>query len=44
MRDRLRDLETQWAGHKQALQGILDQDVAAYNQLFKEVGVPAVVD
>jgi len=44
VRDRLRDLETQWAEYKKAFQSMVDQDVAGYNQLFTEVGAPAVVD
>lgn len=44
VRDRLRDLETQWAGYKTDLQVMIDHDVASYNAMFKTQGVPAVVD
>lgn len=43
VRDRLRDLEAEWARHKQAMQQILDSDVAAYNQLFKGKNLPALM-
>ena len=43
VRDRLRDLEAEWGRHKQAAQQILDNDVAAYNKLFREKNLPALI-
>ncbi len=43
IRDRLRDLEAEWSHHKSAFQQLLDKDVAAYNQLFKEKNLPALM-
>ena len=43
IRDRLRDLEAEWNRHKSSLQQLLDKDVAAYNQLFKEKNLPALM-
>jgi hypothetical protein len=43
VRERLRDLETQWSTARQAMQGILSSDVTNYNKLFKEGGLPAVL-
>lgn len=43
VRDRLRDLETQWNAHQAALRDLISKDVVAYNQLFKEQNIPAVI-
>lgn len=42
-RDRFADLEKQWNGYKQQQRALIDKDIAAYNRMFKEKNVPAVV-
>ncbi len=43
VRDRLRDLEAQWNTHQASLRNLMEKDVAAYNQLFREQNIPAVI-
>lgn len=40
---RLRDLEAELASHLSALRGVLDTDVAEFNRLVQERGVPPIV-
>ena len=40
---RLADLQAQWAQHKATLDSIINTDVAGFNQLFKEMNVPALI-
>ncbi len=42
-RDRFRDLQDAWSKHKQSMKDLIDKDVADYNRLFREKGIPAVV-
>ncbi len=42
-RDRFADLEKQWKLHQQQLKDLLDKDVAAYNRMFRDKNVPAVI-
>jgi photosystem II stability/assembly factor-like uncharacterized protein len=42
VRDRLRDLEAEWAKHKVDLKQLTDVDLAAYNQQFKSSNIPAL--
>lgn len=43
VKDRLRDLDTRWAKEKTTLEKILQKEVAAYNQLFREQNIPALI-
>jgi hypothetical protein len=43
MRERLADLEKDWAERRQALDGLLQTDVPAFNAAFKEAGLGAIV-
>jgi hypothetical protein len=42
-RERLADLSAQWSQHKATLDGILGEELAAFNALVREKGVPAVI-
>jgi len=42
-KQRLSDLENQWKERKQAKQQILNTDVVAFNAIFDENNIPAVV-
>jgi hypothetical protein len=42
-RARLADLATQWEAHRQTLDAVLGADLAAFNQLVRDKGVPAIV-
>lgn len=43
VRDRLADLETQWAKHQSELEKLISEDVKAYNDLFRNRNVPALI-
>jgi hypothetical protein len=43
MRERLADLEKDWAERQKALAELLDKDVPAFNAVFKEAGLGAIV-
>ncbi|MEQ9592372.1 MAG: glycosyl hydrolase, partial [Cyclobacteriaceae bacterium] len=43
VKDRYADLEKQWANYKQEMQGIIGNDIAAYNNMFRIKNIPAVV-
>ncbi len=43
VRDRLADLEAQWRQHRQEMEQLLSEDVAAYNRKFREMQVPALI-
>lgn len=42
-RQRIRDLEDQWTKHKLSLQNLVKDQVGAYNRLFREKNVPALI-
>lgn len=42
VRDRLAHLETEWSKHRAAWQKLADEDVAAYNRLFREKELPVL--
>ena len=42
-RQRVRDLETAWAKRKGERDAVVQQDVPAFNALFKDAGLPAIV-
>ncbi len=42
-RDRLRDLTEAWAGHARTRDAIFDEDLAAFERLLGELGIPHVV-
>jgi hypothetical protein len=42
-RERLDDLSAQWSQHKATLDGFLGEELAAFNALVSEKGVPAVI-
>ena len=44
VRDRLKDLQAEWAIHRQALQMLLENEVSAYNRQFKIAELPALID
>lgn len=41
--ERRSDVDKQWATYKSDLQTIMNTDVAAYNQMFREKNIPAIV-
>ncbi|MEZ4973106.1 MAG: glycosyl hydrolase [Cyclobacteriaceae bacterium] len=41
--ERRSDVDKQWATYKSDLQKIMNTDVAAYNQMFREKNIPAIV-
>jgi len=41
-KERWQDLLSEWAGYRQRLDTLLEQDVGAFNQLLRSQGVPAV--
>ncbi|MCU0355990.1 MAG: glycosyl hydrolase [Cyclobacteriaceae bacterium] len=43
VRERLSDLEKQWAGYRDQGNAIMNTEVASYNKLFREANVPAVI-
>ena len=43
VRSRLEDLEAQWAKHRHAMKQLLDEEVAAYNRLYQEQQIPALI-
>jgi len=43
VRDRIRDLDTDWIKQKQALVKLLSDDVQGYNQKFRNLNIPALV-
>lgn len=43
VKDRYKDLESQWSNSKQQMQDIVSKDIAAYNAMFKAKNIPAVV-
>ena len=43
MRERLADLEKEWAERQKVLGDLLDKDVPAFNAAFKEAGLGAIV-
>ncbi len=43
VRDRLAHLEAEWGKHRNAWQKLVDEDVAAYNRLFREKELPLLV-
>jgi photosystem II stability/assembly factor-like uncharacterized protein len=43
-RERLADLSAEWARHQQHIQKLLSQDVQAYNQQFKALNLPALLE
>jgi formiminotetrahydrofolate cyclodeaminase len=42
-KQRLSDLQDQWNERKKARQAIIDNDVAAFNAIFEENNIPAVI-
>jgi hypothetical protein len=42
-RQRLADLSAQWSQHKATLNGLLNEELAAFNALVREKGVPTVI-
>mgnify|MGYP001212070572 CR=1 FL=1 len=43
VRDRLTDLEIQWTGYKADLEKLLAEDIKAYNELFRNRNIPALI-
>jgi hypothetical protein len=43
VKDRYKDLESQWATYKQQMEDLISKDIAAYNTMFKAKNIPAVV-
>ena len=42
-RDRFNDLEKQWAVYKEQMKNLVDNDISAYNKIFKEKNIPALL-
>ncbi|MFP4505879.1 MAG: VPS10 domain-containing protein [Cyclobacteriaceae bacterium] len=40
---RLDDLQAEWHTHQQAMRQIVDQDLAEYNRMYRELNIPAVI-
>ena len=43
VKDRYKDLESQWANYKSQMQDLIGKDIASYNAMFKAKNIPAVV-
>ncbi len=43
VRDRLGDLESEWAKHRTEWKKLVDEDIAGYNRMFREKNLPALV-
>lgn len=43
VRDRLLDIETEWNKHRLTMEKLLSEDVSAFNQLFKNKNIPALI-
>ena len=43
VKDRYKDLESQWSTYKQQMQDLISKDIASYNAMFKAKNIPAVV-
>lgn len=43
VKDRLEDLDKRWAKEKEALEKILETEIPAYNRLYREQNIPALV-
>ncbi len=43
VKERLSDLSSQWRKHKNSLNVLMDEDVSAYNKMFEEKRVPALI-
>ncbi|MDX2046437.1 MAG: hypothetical protein SFU87_06605, partial [Chitinophagaceae bacterium] len=43
VKNRLADLEKEWAIHKNTMQNVLKKEVEAYNNLFKNKNLPAII-
>lgn len=43
VKDRLQDLDERWEKEKKALNNILETEIPAYNRLFREQNIPALV-
>ncbi len=42
-KDRFADLEKQWTVYKQEIQSLEDKEMKAYNDLFKQQNIPALI-
>jgi hypothetical protein len=42
-RDRFADLEKQWSDYKSQMKNLIANEVAAYNKMFKDKSIPALV-
>ncbi|MEO0732292.1 MAG: glycosyl hydrolase [Bacteroidota bacterium] len=42
-RQRLQDLEAEWAGHRRALDRIIEEKVGDYNRRYRELALPALI-
>ncbi len=43
VKDRFKDLESQWSGYRQQMQEIINTDISSFNAMFKAKNIPAVV-
>jgi photosystem II stability/assembly factor-like uncharacterized protein len=43
VKNRLADLEKEWAAHKNTMQNVLKKEVEAYNAMFKGKNLPAII-
>jgi hypothetical protein len=42
-KQRLADLDKEWAGYKSDLKGLIENDIRQYNEKFKAQNLPAVI-
>ncbi len=42
-KDRLSDVDRQWADYKEFIKGSIGKDIEAYNQLYKTSNIPAII-
>ena len=40
---RLNDLEAEWQTHRQAMRQLIDEDLAEYNRMYRDLNIPAVI-
>jgi hypothetical protein len=43
VKDRMADLEAQWSGYQKAYNVLINKDMRAYNQMFRDQQVPALL-
>ena len=43
VKDRMTELENQWAGHQKEMDTLINVDIAKYNKIFEDKKIPALI-